>query len=217
MVSDNVYHAQCVPAASLLLEASNGDPSIIPQRYLDNLQHVFVDGDISLAPAISKLDDIHSLEKEELEELIENLSKVNPEKFPDIHSILSIRCQDYFESSDCSALNFSEPNLGLSEKVEKCLLSCIGSVFGDTVHSIRDVKGKYPNADNNFLVQSDGAFSGTFSYDALTFLFEISPSKDGWVCTYRLSDKSLDNVPEPVRKKEQNQGTRKIRSQGWLS
>lgn len=219
MVSDNAYHAKCVPSALLLLEASNGDPSAIPEHYLNSFEHTFADGDISLVPKISSFDNFQALEYEEVVEVLEDLSKISPETIPNPDDILRINLLRYFDEHEPETQNFAEDNLSLSYKVERCLSSCIESVLGGKVENIRDCKGKYPSEENNFLCKGDGTFSGTFSCGELTFLFEIAPTREGWICTYRLGEKSLDSTPQSVEKRapERRVKSRKVRSVGWLS
>jgi hypothetical protein len=220
MESDNAYHAKCIPVALTLLQASGGDPSTIPQHYLDNFEHNFVDGDISLVTEISKLNDIRDLEEEEIHEILEFLEKVNPDSVPDPESIEEIQCEDFFSRFEKDSVDFAEDNLGLAEKVERCLAACIEGTFGDKVREIRDIKGKFPGKGNDFLRKEDGTFSGTFSHQDYKFIFEIAPTPKGWICTYRLSEKTLAKVPKRVDKtprKGADFSRRRIRTQGWLS
>jgi hypothetical protein len=221
MMSDSAYYAQCVPAALLLLEASGGNPSVIPPAYLDFFEHTFTDGDVSLVSKISTFSDFELLEHEQFIEILEDIAKVNPEEIPYPDSIQRIDCSIYFDESPSDCFDFAEDNLGLSEKVEKCVESCIGSVFGGQVQNIRDRKGRYAGIENNFLREEDGTFSGTFSHEGLTFLFELAPTESGWLCTYRLREKTLDKYPSAPKiekdREKKVEEARRIRSLGWSS
>ena len=208
--------------AHLLLEACGRDASAIPQHYLNNFYHDFADGDVSLVPKLSKLDDSIDLSFEELEETLEALQKVNPSHWPaakDIEKIDPYKLLDYPEEFENLSDNFVEDNLGTSEKVERVLKGVIESVFGDTVNSIRDLKGRYPSSSNNFLQEEDGTFTGNFQHESHSFRFEIAPTEQGWICTYRMEESSLDNIPQIVkdakRDDKQNTKTKSVRSKGW--
>ncbi len=222
MQSDLSYFAHCSSMAHLLLEACGGNASRIPQDYLDNFAHEFADGDVSLVSALSRVNGVGDLSPEEVDETLEILQKVNPNHWPSTESIESIFPEKLWDSaSDPQSLsdNFVEDNLGTAEKVERVLTSVIESVFGDSVNSIRDAKGKYPSSSNDFLQVDDGTFTGTFQHDTHRFNFEIAPTEQGWICTYRLDEPSLDAIPQIVkdvkRDDKKNTDMKKIRSQGW--
>lgn len=222
MQSDLSYFAHCSSMAHLLLEACGGNAASIPQGYLDNFAHEFADGYVSLVSALSKVEGVGDLSTEEVDETLEMLQKVNPDHWPSAESIESIHPEKLWDSSSDPSItldNFVEDNLGTAEKVERVLTSVIESVFGDSVNNIRDAKGKYPSSSNDFLQVDDGTFAGTFQYDSHRFNFEIAPTEQGWICTYRLDESSLDAIPQIVkdvrRDDKKNTSVKKTRSQGW--
>jgi hypothetical protein len=208
--------------AHLLIEACGGNAAAIPQHYLDNFYHDFTDGDISLVPALSKLDNEVDLSPEELDETLEALQKVNPNHWPAVDVIENIDPYKLLNLSgefENLSENFVEDNLGTAEKVERVLKGVIESVFGGTINSIRDPKGKYPSSSNDFLQEDDGTFSGTFQHEGHRFRFEIAPTEQGWICTYRMEESSLDKIPQIVKdaKRDNKEYTKakSVRNQGW--
>jgi hypothetical protein len=203
----------------MLWEASEGDPSSIPADYCEHLNHEYIDGHISLVSLLNKFDYTEGLEDFELEEAIEALGKVNPDDWPNIEEIESVSVEELLRvyGEDATPFNFVEDNLGTAEKVEKVLIEVISSVFGDRVSNIRSEKGYFPNPKNNFLQEEDGTFAGIFEYDDQKFLFEISPTENGWVCTYRLHWDSLNALPPKHDEddKDKNDYTRRVRHRGW--
>jgi hypothetical protein len=221
MSSDSAYFAKVLPIARLLIEASRGDFERIPDDYSDHLYHEYEDGCVSLVPAISRFTQTDELENWELDEAIELISKVEPYFWPDLADIESVdvlslvREPEFLESED-----FVEDNLGTSDKVQRVLSSVIESVFGEKVDTIRDRSGKFPSTKNNFLQDKDGTFSGTFKFNNYQFLFEILPTELGWVCTYRLDEKSLDGLGggrngNISNSKKSKQHKRNVRFKGW--
>jgi hypothetical protein len=206
----------------MLWEASEGDPSRIPDEYAAHLNHFYVDGDISLVGLLNRVEDYSELDDFEIEEAIEMLGKVSPGDWPEFEDIEGISAEGLLriydeDATDPEGLNFVEDNLSTAEKVEKCLIEVISSVFGDRVSNIRSEKGYFANPKNNFLQEEDGTFAGTFDYDGNTFIFEVAPTEGGWLCTYRMHWKSLDSLP-PVHdedSKEENNYTRRVRHRGW--
>lgn len=222
MSSDSAYFTKALPIARLLIEVSKGNFDNVPEEYYDYLYHEYRDGCISLAPGISKFDYHEDLENWELDEAIELISKVKPSFWPDLEDIESIDVPsllDYHSDNiGSNSEDFVEDNLGTSDKVQKVLSAVIESVFGDRVDSLRDRSGNYPSPKNNFLQDNDGTFSGTFKHNDLVFLFEVAPTELGWICTYRLSEKSLDSIkrPESTEKESAPKKSRKhIRRRGW--
>jgi len=205
--------------ARLLWNASEGDPSRIPEHYAEHLGHTYVDGAVSLVSLLPKFEDYSEMDGVDIEEAIEMLGRVNPGDWPDVEDIEGISLEELLRVYDESATGFDfvEDNLGTAEKVEKVLTEVISSVFGDKVSNIRSEKGFFPNHKNNFLQEDDGTFAGMFSYDGNKFLFEIAPSEDGWLCTYRMHADSLDKLP-PIPSEDddsKNDYTRRLRHRGW--
>jgi len=216
---DAAYQAKYLGMARLLWQASEGDPSRIPADYAGYLDHVYNDGDISLVGLLPLVEDYSEMEDQEIEEAIEMLGKVNPSDWPDVEYIEGVSLEELLRvyDKDASEFDFVEDNLSTAEKVEKVLIEVISSVFGDKISTIRSEKGYFANPKNNFLQEDDGTFAGTFMYDGNKFIFEVAPSEDGWICTYRLHWDSLDKLP-PIPQQDDNSKTdytRKVRNRGW--
>jgi len=204
----------------MLWQASEGDPSRIPQDYAEHLNHSFVDGDISLGSLLPLVEDYSELEDFEIEEAIEMLGKVNPDDWPLLEDIEGVSLSDFLRAFDDEGegeYDFVEDNLSTAEKVEKVLIEVISSVFGDKVSTIRSEKGFYANPKNNFLQADDGTFEGTFMYDGHKFMFEVYPDEQGWGVTYRLHWNSVDKLPphHDEDDPEKNDYTRRVRHRGW--
>lgn len=207
----------------MLWDASEGNPADIPEHYLAHLNHEYIDGDISLVPAISKFEYTESIEDFEWEEAVELLGKVNPDDWPLIEDIEGVNVEELLKiyDEDASTFDYVEDNLGTAEKVEKVIKETIKSVLGEEVDKIRSRSGQFPSAANKFLQDSDGTFAGSFMHGDHKFLFEIAPMESGWLCTYRLSEQTLDKLPPiPQEDKEEDDPkkkdyTRRIRNRGW--
>lgn len=230
MTTDSAYFSSFSKSLNLLFDGVKGDWNGIPQHYLDYFHHTYSDGDVSLIPAVSVLENTDMLESWEIEEVLALLSKVNPEQWPDPESIASIDAELLLAHRDLDtsaeelidpeqgAAEFVEDNLGTSEKTQKVLKGVLESVFGPGVGTIRSKQGKYPSPSNNFLQEKDGTFAGTFKFDDYTFDFEIAPTEQGWLCTYRLDEKSLDKLEKPEftgQRRDNRPKHRKVRSRGW--
>lgn len=225
MNPDSAYLAKALPMARLLYEASHGDFECVPENYSEHFSHCFQDGDVSLLSAFSKFSAEDELENWELDEAIELLSKVEPDFWPDPESIEHLDLGGIFSNGDeeiedrseKGELEFVEDNLSSSEKVQKVISAVIHSVFGEKVDTIRDRSGNFPSPKNNFLQDEDGTFSGTFKYDNYKFLFEILPTEQGWVCTYRMDEKSLDSLERntDIKNTKKSSQRRKVRHRGW--
>jgi hypothetical protein len=223
MQSDSAYLYSCEKGLRLLIEATHGDYSEIPQGYLDYFNHEFSDGDISLVPAVNTFENTDFLEIWEIEEAVETLSKVDPRQWPDVDDIVRVDVPallDFDDSplpKDAANWEYVEDNLGTSEKVQKALKGVIESVFGKGVSQVRSKTGQYPSAKNNFLLEKDGTFAGIFKFEDYTFEFEVAPTERGWLCTYRLDEKSLEKLEKPQfkGKREHKVSRRKVRNRGW--
>lgn len=217
MQSDSAYLCSCDKNLRLLLDASNGDWKSIPQNYLDYFHHEYSDGDVSFIPAVSTFENTDFLEIWQVEEAAEMLTKVDPNGWPDIDSVEAIDVPALLEEEQDGEWDYVEDNLGTSEKVQKALKGVIESVFGGAVSQIRSKTGQYPSPKNNFLLEKDGTFAGTFKFDIFSFEFEIAPTEKGWICTYRLDEKSLEKLdkPEFKGKRDNKINHRKVRSRGW--
>ena len=217
MNPDSAYLAKALPMARLLYEASHGDFECVPENYSEHFSHCFQDGDVSLLSAFSKFSAEDVLENWELDEAIELLSKVEPDFWPDPGSIEHLDLGGIFSDGNGETLDFVEDNLSSSERVQKVLSAVIYSVFGEKVDTIRDKSGGYPSPKNNFLQDGDGTFSGSFKFDKYKFLFEILPTEQGWVCTYRMDEKSLDSLERntDIKNTKKSPQHRKVRHRGW--
>ena len=154
----------------------------------------------------------------EWDEAVEMLGKVNPSDWPNFEDIQNISLEEVLRvyDEDASEFNFVEDNLSTAEKVEKTLIAVISSVFGDKVSTIRSEKGYFCGEKNNFLQEDDGTFAGTFEYGDHKYIFEIAPTENGWLCTYRLHWDALKDLPPKTEKEEKEKDyTRKIRNRGW--
>jgi len=206
----------------MLWQASAGNPANIPVDYCEHLNHEYLDGDISLVPLLNRFESFSELEEEEIEEAIEMLGKVSPEDWPNVEDIEGISLEEMLRVYDDIATGlvdyeYVEDNLSAAEKVEKCLIEVISSVFGDKVSTIRSEKGYYANPKNNFLQEDDGTFAGTFEYDGNKYIFEVAPAENGWICTYRIHWDALKNLP-PYHNEDnpdKNDYTRRVRYRGW--
>ena len=203
----------------MLWNASEGDPTRIPEDYAEHLGHTYIDGSVSLVPLLPKFEDYSELDEVEIEEAIEMLGRVTPGDWPDVEDIEGISAEELLRVYDESATEFDfvEDNLGTAEKVEKVLTEVLSSVFGSRVSNIRSEKGYFASPKNKFLQEDDGTFAGTFEHDGIKFLFEVAPAEDGWIATYRLHWDDLKNLP-PIPKeddKDDNNYTRRLRHRGW--
>lgn len=218
-MADAAYQAKYLSMARLLWQASEGDPSRIPSDYAEHLNHVYYDGDISLAGLLPKVENYSELEDHEIDEAIEMLGKVTPGDWPDVEEIEGVSLEELLRvyDEDATPFEFVEDNLSTAEKVEKVLIEVISSVFGEKVSTIRSEKGYFANPKNNFLQEDDGTFAGTFMYDGNKFMFEVAPAEDGWICTYRMHWDSVDKLPPIPQQDDQNNNdyTRKVRNRGW--
>ena len=202
----------------MLWEASEGNPSDIPEDYCEHLKHEYIDGDISLVSLLNKFDYTEGLEDFEIEEAIEALGKVSPEDWPAVEDVQGVSVEELLKvyDEDASSFDYVEDNLSTAEKTEKVLIEVISSVFGDKVSTIRSEKGYFANPKNNFLQEDDGTFAGTFEYDGNKFMFEVAPAEDGWLCTYRMHWDSIDKLPPKTDEPEEEKDyTRKVRNRGW--
>jgi hypothetical protein len=218
---DAAFQAKYLGVARMLWNASEGNPENIPSHYAQHLSYTYADGDISLASLLDRFEFSEELEEQEIEEAIELLGKVSPQDWPfdtDVEGVDVAELLRVYEEAESYEFDYVEDNLGTAEKTEKALSKVISSVFGAEVDNVRSKSNAYPSAQNNFLQEADGTFSGTFKYADHTFTFEIAPTEAGWLCTYRMSEKSLDKLPPvpPEEKKENDfSGTRRVRYRGW--
>jgi len=215
---DAAFQAKYLSTARLLWQASEGCPENIPCDYAKHLSHTYADGDVSLGGLLPKVEDYAEMEDFEIEEAIELLGRVNPGDWPNVEDIEGVSLEELLRAydKDASEFDFVEDNLGTAEKVEKVLIEVISSVFGDKVSTIRSEKGYFGNPKNKFLQEEDGTFAGTFMYDGHKFLFEVAPTENGWICTYRLHWDSIDKLPPLQQDAPPSESQpRRIRHRGW--
>lgn len=227
-MSDAAYQAKYLSMARLLWDASNGIPQEIPNNYVEFLGHNYSDGSVSLAPLLSKFEYTEGLEPEEWDEAVEILGKVNPTDWPHLEDVKSVNVEELvrvFDTDDKdlteSSHDFIEDSLGTGEKCEQVLRKVIESVFGSPVEKVRSSSGDFPKEENQFLQKGDGTFAGMFSFGDNNFDFEIAPTENGWLCTYRMKAESLDKLP-PIPNEDKDEDdeskkdyTRRVRTKGW--
>ena len=218
-MADDAYQAKYLTVARLLWDSSNGVPGDIPESYCEHLNHEYADGDISLAPLISRLEYTENLESWEIEEAVEMLGKVNPDDWPELEEIEGVSVEDLLKiyDEDASGFDFVEDNLSAAEKVERVLIETISAVFGDRVSEIRSEKGYFPNPKNDFLQEDDGTFAGTFMHDGKKYLFEVFPDEQGWTVTYRMHWKDVSSLPPLAHEDDEktNNYSHQVRHRGW--
>jgi hypothetical protein len=220
MTEDDAFLHNYATTCHLLLDASGGEFVRIPENYASFLAHDYSDGSISALPAIHTVTGTDLLSDGEINTLLSQLAKVNPEEWPELSDIANIDANSLLSTeTNTTQYNFVEDNLSTAAKVDSVLTQVLEETFKAKVHSIRDNKGSYPSPSNNFLQQSDGTFAGTFTHDTFKFYFEIAPTESEWICTYRLSERSLDTIPKKTKNTERDGKVkmehRKIRSRGW--
>ncbi|ATW62686.1 hypothetical protein SCBWM1_gp2 [Synechococcus phage S-CBWM1] len=179
-----------------LWENLNGNISELTDDYCDQYDYSFSSGEISLLSQIKKVQGVDDMTKEEFTELVDHLSKVDPEDWPeDLESIEEIVPDRVYEP--VPSYSYSEDPEDFAEevegvKVEKMLKGVISTVYRDGVARVVDSEGKPPSEANNFLMNPDGkSFSGVFitAKDAKgkrnKYNFVISEKSDGkWEIKY---------------------------------
>ena len=193
---DESYDRSARTVADLLWSTSQGELSRIPPSYLQNLEHVYSDGAVSLLGQLNKLSMGSQPSYEDFVESVEALIKVDPSEWPEPDSIVELPVgkllhevePEPFEFSD-GELDFAEP-ADMSSKIELFLKKVISSVYTDGVTSVTDKGGNPPNARNGYLMSSDGkSFSGLFfdsppGKEVKKFPFRISETEEGWEILY---------------------------------
>jgi hypothetical protein len=217
---DAAYAAKYISVARMLFNASEGNPSGIPESYLRHLDHTWCDGSVSLVPLLDKFDCSEEITDLDFEEALEILGKVAPEDWPfasdievvDVDALLRI----YDEDATPGLEDFNESEHEMSVRVEKVLTHCIESVFGEKVEKVRSAGGGYFGKDGQFGQDETGTFAGTFEYNGSKFDFQIYPDESGWSVSYRLTPESLDSLPPvPPEDGKQVVEDRKVRNRRW--
>ncbi len=223
-MDDKAFQAKYLSAARLLWEAAEGCFEDIPSDYARHLSHTFINGDVSLGSLLPVVTNYSEMEFEDIEEAIELLGRISPNDWPNIEDVQEVDAKKLLGIDDTDEENefdFVEDNLGTAERVEKVIAKVIESILGEPVEKIRGKGGSFPSAANGFLQESDGTFSGSFMHGNHKFNFEIAPTESGWLCTYRLSEQTLDGLPPlPEEHKKEDDPTKKkynrsIRTRGW--
>lgn len=182
--------------AELLWKTSGGDFSRVPPNYLEQLGFEYSDGSASILDQLSKVE-FSEGSYEEFSEVVDRLVRVNPEEWPEPETIVSIPAGKLLYEIEPEPFEFSEFDwdfadpVDMSKKMELFFKKVISSVYTDGVTSVTDTKGNPPNAQNNYLMASDGkSFSGIF-YDApkgeasKKFSFDIKENSKGkWEIRY---------------------------------
>ena len=215
---DSQYQVQALRAVQTLLQGSGGVFSGIPESYSRHLSHEYSDGDISL------LSRIHTFEYSELEdwqvdEVVRDLAKVNPEDWADLEDIESVNLDSIYFSEgkmgppgpDADALDFAElTDLEYSDKMHRLLKHAIEHTYGQAPHWVGKGVDQPPCKDNNFC-HENGKYVGKFGHDEKEFEFELSPSESGdWHVAYRLTSGAKKKLFSPASEtKKKKSGGRK--------
>ena len=218
MNPDYLFSCTYPKGLETLFQCGGEDWKGLSLEYLRFFDHRYSNGDISLLRCLPKVEDIENLTYGDKQEVIEKLSRVDPNGWPEPEDIEEIDPGRLLEEESVE-FDFLEDNLGSSQYLEETLAKVIKESFGREIHNIRSKKGNFPSQDNDFLQQEDGTFSGTFEYEKLVFLFEIAPTSKGWITTYRLSEKSLNELEKTNHRDPKGDTSlspkRKVRSQSW--
>lgn len=185
------YNAETAKRVSdMLWEATGGNPSAIPDGYLDALRFEYSDGTISALNLISVADLPENPTYEEFKEAVDTLLKVDPNVIPDTEvDEIQLSKLDYEFTEDF--IEFSEEEFDfadesdMSSKMETFWKKIISSVYLDGVTSVTDTEGNPPNSMNNYLFSPDGkTISGIFydsppGIEAKKFPFKIVEGSNG--------------------------------------
>jgi len=166
------YNAETAKrVADMLWEATGGNPSAIPDGYLDSLRFEYADGTISALNLISVADLPEKPTYEEFSEAVNTLLKVDPNVIPDTEiDEIQLSKLDYEFAEETIEFNEEDYNFAeegdMSSKMETFWKKVISSVYLDGVTSVTDTEGNPPNSMNNYLFSPDGkTISGIF-YDS---------------------------------------------------
>lgn len=193
---DDQFINSAMKAVDVLWEATGGDLSNTPDRYLESLNYSYSDGSVSMLSQLNKVDFSEDTTYEDFVSVAKSLVKVDPDQWPEVEFTEEIQASKLdFEVGgveDFSEEEFDFADGGdMSSKMELFFKKVISSVYLDGVTSVTDKDGNPPNEANNYLMAPDGkSFSGIF-YDsppndkAKKFPFKISEKSDGkWQIKY---------------------------------
>lgn len=193
---DDQFINSAMKAVDVLWEATGGDLSNTPDRYLESLNYSYSDGSVSMLSQLNKVDFSEDTTYDDFVSVAKSLVKVDPDQWPEVEFTEEIQASKLdFEVGgveDFSEEEFDFADGGdMSSKMELFFKKVISSVYLDGVTSVTDKDGNPPNEANNYLMAPDGkSFSGIF-YDsppddkAKKFPFKISEKSDGkWQIKY---------------------------------
>jgi len=182
--------------ADLLWESTGGNLSAFPRSYLENLRYEFSDGNVSMLELIDRVDLGPDATYEDYCEVVDNLLKVDPGKWPNAESVQVVfpeALQYGIESDyDFSEFDFIEEEVTeeeviegpkgeevrdttvveetgadpLSDKMELFFKKVISSVYLDGVTDVTDLEGNPPTSANNYLLSDDGKSFTGIFYDS---------------------------------------------------
>lgn len=193
---DDQFINSAMKAVDVLWEATGGDLSNTPDRYLESLNYSYSDGSVSMLSQLNKVDFSEDTTYDDFVSVAKSLVKVDPDQWPEVEFTEEIQASKLdFEVGgveDFSEEEFDFADGGdMSSKMELFFKKVISSVYLDGVTSVTDKDGNPPNEANSYLMAPDGkSFSGIF-YDsppddkAKKFPFKISEKSDGkWQIKY---------------------------------
>ena len=96
---DSQYQSQVFRSVNTLLQGAGGVFSRIPETYSKHLAHDYSDGDISLLSKIHTFE-YNELEEWQVEEALQDLSKVNPDQWPNLEYIEHLDLDRYYHQDD---------------------------------------------------------------------------------------------------------------------
>jgi hypothetical protein len=184
--ADQTFRENATRVTDLLWETTGGQPSAIPQSYLENLRHSYENGNVSMLELIDRIDLPADATYDDYAEVIDKLICVNPEEWPEPDSVVSLRSDG--PTKDIS-FSFAENFDDMSSKMEQFLKKIIATVYTDGVSDVSDEDGNPPCKSNNYLLSDDGKeFNGIF-YDRgsdkpKSFPFSIVDKNGKWQIRY---------------------------------
>ena len=200
---DSQYRVQALRAVNTLLQGSGGVFSRIPDTYAQHLTHEYSDGDISLLSKINTFEFSPELESWQIDEVIEDLAKVDPADWPSLEDIATIDLDSVYNGLPEPALDYSEfdfaevSDMEYGNKVGRMFKSAIESVFGQEIDSVGDSSGKPPSRSGGYCKDGEG-FRGTFEHEGKTFDFELCKDEaNDWHLAYSLQKASRDKLFKP--------------------
>jgi hypothetical protein len=202
---DSQYKVQALRAVQTLLQGSGGTFSRIPESYAQHLTHEYSDGNVSLLSKINTFEFSEDLEDWQIVEAMEDLSKVDPNDWPELDDISTISLDAVYHGRDIDGFpsldveDFAEvSDMEYGNKVARMFKSAIESVFGQEVDSVGGSKGDMPSKNNQYCRDGD-AFRGTFEHDGKKFEFELCKDDAGdWNLAYKLHKQSRDKLFKPA-------------------